>query len=515
MVIKKLLVANRGEIALRVMRACRELGITPVAIYSEADRDALHVRYADESYLIGPAPVTESYLNMERIVETARQCGADAVHPGYGLLSENAAFAEACANAGIIFVGPPVEAMQALGDKSVARRIAKEAGAPIVPGTDELTSWEEAEAAAARIGYPIMIKASAGGGGRGIRVVQRPEDLADTLQIASGEAKAAFGHGGVYLEKYLLPVRHIEVQVVGDKHGNVVALGERECSIQRRHQKIIEEAPSPAVDADLRQRFIEAAVAVAKAAGYYSVGTFEFLMDAGSNFYFMEANTRLQVEHPVTEMITGIDLVCDQIRLAMGERLPYRQDEITFRGASIECRITAEDPFNNFMPSLGRIEYVQEPSGPGVRVDSALYSGLEVMPYYDSLIAKLITWGRDRTEAIARMKRALQEYHIGGIITTIPFHLQILDHPDFVAGRLDTGFVERNLSTLKQLDGHHPDLPLVAAALIAREIAREIPTNGRSGGAAAEVKHWRLAGRSRLMSARQIGTGAWRWRNSI
>ncbi|HLA19310.1 MAG TPA: biotin carboxylase N-terminal domain-containing protein, partial [Dehalococcoidia bacterium] len=402
--IKKLLIANRGEIALRIVRACRELGISAVAVYSEADRNSLHVRHADEAYLIGPPPAQQSYLNGERIIETAKKAGADAVHPGYGFLAENADFAQACVDAGLVWVGPPPRLIRSLGDKVQARNLMKEAGIPVVPGSEEVTSKGKAASAATGIGYPIMIKAAAGGGGRGMRTVYRPEELPMALEAASREAATAFGHGALYLEKFLEPVRHIEVQVIADARGNAVSLGERECSIQRRHQKMIEEAPSTAVDAGLRGHLEEMALRAVRAAGYASVGTLEFLVDQEGGVNFLEMNTRLQVEHPVTELVTGVDLVADQILVAAGEELSYR--EVSIQGWAIECRVAAEDPFNSFLPSVGTVSFVSVPGGPGVRVDSALYDGLEISHYYDPLIAKLCTWGRTRREAIQRMRRA-------------------------------------------------------------------------------------------------------------
>ena len=491
---KKLLIANRGEIALRVLRACRELGITTVAVYSEVDRNSLHVRQADEAYLIGPAPARQSYLNAERILEVAQRAGVDAVHPGYGFLAENAAFAQACQDTGIAFVGPSPAAIALLGDKVRARTLMQQAGVPVVPGSKELTS-ANAAATATRIGYPILIKATAGGGGKGIRAVYRAEELPMAMEAASQEAASAFGHSQLYLEKFLQPVRHIEVQVIADQQGNIVPLGERECSIQRRHQKMIEEAPSTAVNGPLRRRLRELAITAVQAADYSNVGTVEFLLDEQGEVNFLEMNTRLQVEHPVTELVTGVDLVADQIRVAAGERLSYRRASV--RGWALECRIAAEDAFNNFLPSVGVISFVSVPGGPGVRVDSALYDGLEISHYYDPLIAKLCTWGRTRKEAIERMRRALHEFKIVGVSTNIPFHLQVLEDPHFLAGKLDTRFVERRLRPPAENGWAEERVALVAAALLAhRQRAQGPGGNGpqetTTGPWRQEDRRWRL-----------------------
>ena len=439
---RKVLVANRGEIALRVMRACRELGIATVAVYSEADATALHVRYADEARCIGPAVATRSYLNIEALIQAARETGAEAVHPGYGFLAENAAFARACREAGLVFIGPSPEAIELMGDKAAARTLAREAGVPVVPGTPDKVSTEEALAAAEEIGFPLMVKAAAGGGGRGIRVVERREELAGAVAIAAQEAQAAFGDGALYLERYLSRPRHVEVQVLGDEHGNVLHLFERECSIQRRRQKLLEEAPSPALTPDLRERICAAAVRLARAAGYTSAGTLEFLLDQEGQFYFLEMNTRIQVEHPVTELVTGVDLVKEQIRVAAGEPLRWRQEELELRGHAIEFRINAEDPEMGFFPSPGVVEALELPGGPGVRVDHALYAGYEIPPYYDSLVAKLIVWGADREEALARGRRALDELRIEGIETTASFHRRLLDDPDVIAAAYHVQFLD-------------------------------------------------------------------------
>ena len=439
----KILIANRGEIALRVISACRELGIRTVAIYSEADRDALHVRYADEDVCVGPYPSAASYLNISAIVSAAEITEADAIHPGYGFLSENAYFAEILQDCHIAFIGPQPEAIRKMGDKSLARRTAAAAGVPTVPGSPgPLESVDDALAFAAKAGYPVILKASAGGGGRGMRVARDERDLANAYETARAEAEKAFGNAEVYLEKYLEEPRHIEFQIFGDSHGNIRHLGERECSIQRRHQKLIEEAPSVVLDADLRRRMGEAAVATARAVGYVNAGTVEFLLDADGQFYFMEMNTRLQVEHPITEEVTALDLVKEQIAVAAGEPLSFLERDMAPRGHAIEFRINAEDPVT-FAPSPGRIVSFHPPGGLGVRLDTAAYQGYLIPPHYDSLIAKLIVWGRDRAEAISRGRRALDFFVIEGIKTTIPLQRRILDDPDFVAGRLSTRFMER------------------------------------------------------------------------
>jgi acetyl-CoA carboxylase biotin carboxylase subunit len=443
---KKILVANRGEIAVRVIRACRELGITSVAVYSDADRASLHVRKADEAYRIGPAAAAESYLNISKILEAAQRSGADAIHPGYGFLSENARFAQACAEAGIKFIGPTASSIEMMGSKTRGRREMEKAGLPFVPGTSRgLESIAQAEQVAAEIGYPVMLKAAAGGGGKGMRLVHAREELKPALEAARSEAQRAFGDGEVYLEKAIVNPRHIEMQVLADEHGNTVYLGERECSLQRRHQKVLEESPSPIVDADMRRRMGEVAVQVAKAAHYTNAGTVEFLVDQHKNFYFLEMNTRLQVEHPVTELITGLDLVHLQIRIAAGEKLPFAQQDVLIRGHAIECRIYAEDPDNNYFPSPGKITLLQDPAGPGVRLDSGIYEGWTVPIDYDPLLAKLIGYGTGRPQAIARLARALDEYFVGGIQTNLSLFQRILSDPEFQAGNVDTGFLDRLL----------------------------------------------------------------------
>jgi acetyl-CoA carboxylase biotin carboxylase subunit len=442
-VFSKVLIANRGEIAVRIIRACRELGIRTVAVFSQADADAMHVQLADESVCIGPPPPAQSYLQVPRIISAAEITGAEAIHPGYGFLAENPQFAEVCENCGIHFIGPPASSIQMMGDKAAARRLAARNGVSVLPGTEHpVRELEEARRAAREIGYPVIIKASAGGGGKGMRVVINPEGLESALATAAAEAAAAFGDAGVYLERFLPDPRHVEFQILIDAHGQGIHLAERDCSIQRRHQKLVEEAPSPGLNPSLRQTMGQAALSVARAAGYRNAGTVEFLLDERGDFYFMEMNTRIQVEHPVTEMVTGLDLVKTQFRIAAGEPLPVTQEEVRLAGHSLECRINAEDP-DRFLPSPGKVTNLRLPGGPGVRVDSHAYVGYIVPPYYDSLLAKLIVHGRDRDEAIARMQRALDEMLIQGVQTTIPFHQKVLRHPDFLAGKTSTRFLER------------------------------------------------------------------------
>ncbi len=445
--IEKVLIANRGEIALRVIRACRELGVSTVAVYSQADSESLHVKLADEAYCIGPPQSQRSYLHIPAIISTAVVTGADAVHPGYGFLSENANFAQICSDHRIKFIGPSVVAINSMGDKASAREAMRAAGVPVVPGSHGLIEDDnEAHKLAAEIGFPVIVKATAGGGGRGMRVAVDQASLSNALASARSEASAAFGDGGVYIEKYLKPIRHVEIQVMADSQGNCIHLGERDCSVQRRHQKLIEETPSPALTPELRQRMGEAAVRAAKQINYEGAGTVEFIL-AGNDFYFMEMNTRIQVEHPVTEFVTGVDLIKEQIRVASGMPLSVKQEDIEFRGHSIECRINAEDPDRNFLPSPGRVDAYIAPGGPGVRVDSHCYPGYVIPPYYDSLVSKLVVWGRDRQEAIARMQRALDEYAITGIKTTIPFHQRVLAHPMFQNGKdVSTDFIEKYMT---------------------------------------------------------------------
>jgi len=446
MPIGKLLIANRGEIALRILRTCREMGIATVAVHSTVDRNALHVQLADEAVCVGEAPSSRSYLNIPNILAAATSRGADAIHPGYGFLAENANFAEICQAHSITFVGPSPESIRAMGDKSTAKHTMQRVGVPTIPGSEGLLDTPEAAARLAdAMGYPVMIKATAGGGGRGMRLVPSASQLESLFRAAQGEAEAAFGNPGLYMEKFIDRPRHVEVQVLADRHGNVVHLGERDCSVQRRHQKLLEEAPSPGLSADLRQRMGDAAVSAARSIGYEGAGTVEFLLDRSGHFYFMEMNTRIQVEHPVTEMVTGIDLIAEQLRIAGGEPISVRQEEIHIHGHAIECRINAEDPSHNFRPTPGRITGWLPPGGPGVRVDSHVYTGYEIPPFYDSLIGKLIVWGVDRDAALRRLRRALSECAITGIPTTIDFHLALLDRPEFQRGEIHTKFVEQEM----------------------------------------------------------------------
>ena len=447
---KKILIANRGEIALRIMRACRELGVQSVAIHSTADQDSLHVKYADESVCVGKASSAESYLRIPNIIAAAEITGAEAIHPGYGFLAENAEFAEICAENNFVWIGPPAAVIRTMGDKATARAMAVEADVAVVPGTGLVDSVEEAALAAARFGYPVIIKATAGGGGKGMRVAWDEDELRKNYVAARTEAGAAFGNDQVYIEKFLVNPRHVEIQLMGDQHGKVLHFGERDCSVQRRHQKLIEEAPSPAVDPDLRARMGTAAVQLAKRVGYHSAGTVEFLLDEDGSFYFMEMNTRIQVEHPVTEMVTGRDLMKLMISVAAGEALPLKQSDIVVTGHAIECRINAENPERDFMPCPGRIFYYHAPGGPGVRVDTHVYSDYKVPPHYDSLLAKIITHGKDRAEAVARMRRALAECVFEGLPTSTPFHLEVLDNPVFLAGRATTRFLEEESSHLQE-----------------------------------------------------------------
>jgi acetyl-CoA carboxylase, biotin carboxylase subunit len=495
---KKILIANRGEIACRVIRTCREMRIAAVAVYSDVDSDALHVRMADEAYHIGPAPSNESYLRGERIIEVARASGADAIHPGYGFLSENAEFVRQVTAAGITFIGPPPEAMEAMGGKISARKIAIEAGVPVVPGTTEpLVSFEEASDVAASFGYPIMLKASAGGGGKGMRLVEAESELRSAFENARSEARASFGDDAVYIEKAVVRPRHVEIQIFSDKHGNHVHLGERECSIQRRHQKVIEEAPSPINSAELRSAMGECAVMVARAVGYVGAGTVEFLVsDLDRSFYFLEMNTRLQVEHPVTELVTGVDLVREQINVASGERLSFEQQDIHLRGHAIECRIYAEDPDQNFLPSPGRITKLRIPHGPGVRDDGGVYEGGEVSIYYDPMISKFAVHGRDRSEAIDRMRRALGEYEVAGIQTTLPFFRAVLEDEEFIVGQLDTGFISRFNARRQPVapDQVTTDIAVLAAGLGATNTIGNAAVEARNAG--REPSRWVAAGRA-------------------
>jgi acetyl-CoA carboxylase biotin carboxylase subunit len=502
---KKILIANRGEIAVRVIRACHEMGIAAVAVYSDVDRASLHVRKADEAYPIGAPAANESYLNISKILDVAARSGADAIHPGYGFLSENAKFARACADAGVKFIGPTAAAMDAMGSKTRARQAMERADVPFVPGTSRgLESFEQAREVAARIGYPVMLKAAAGGGGKGMRLVSSEADLRSALEGARSEAERSFGDSEVYVEKAILNPRHIEMQILADEHGNTVYLGERECSLQRRHQKVVEEAPSPVVDPDMRRRMGEVAVRVAETAGYTNAGTVEFLVDQQKNFYFLEMNTRLQVEHPVTELVTGLDLVHLQIHIANGERLPFTQEEVKIRGHAIECRIYAEDPDNNYFPSPGKITLLLLPSGPGIRRDSGMYEGWTVPMDYDPLLAKLIGYGTDRAQAIGRLRRALNEYFVGGIKTNISLFRRILSNPDFQAANMDTGFLDRLLKEEQPVstdDARATEVAVIAAGLFAvlgqaaagageRAVIQDSPSkaNPRSNWKAAAIR---------------------------
>jgi acetyl-CoA carboxylase biotin carboxylase subunit len=463
--IRKILIANRGEIALRIIRACREMGMQTVAIYSDADRTAAHVRLADEAYPVGPPPSSQSYLVIDNVIAAARASGAQAIHPGYGFLSENEDFAERVAAEGLIFIGPPADAMRRMGNKTEARKLAKSIGVPTVPGTEEgIRSTDEARRIASSIGYPVLIKAAAGGGGKGMRLVEAPGELDAAIERAKGEALSAFGDDTVYIEKYVQKPRHIEIQILADRFGNTVYLGERECSIQRRHQKVIEEAPSCIVTPELRQRMGESAVRLAKACGYVNAGTLEFLVDHELNFYFLEMNTRLQVEHPVTEMTTGIDLVRQMIHIAAGDPLPFKQEDIKMTGHAIECRIYAEDVENNFAPSIGKIEHLEPSLGPGMREDSGVFEGDSVQIYYDPMLSKLIAWASDRQHAIERMRRSLREYAVVGVDTTIPFCLFVMENENFIKGNFDTSFVQKEFSAEK-LRYKEEQMAAVAAAL--------------------------------------------------
>ena len=464
--IKKVLIANRGEIALRVMRSCREMGITSVAVFSESDRRSMHVRYADEAYFIGPSPSAESYLVIDKIIDAAKQSGADAIHPGYGFLSENAEFADRCKKEGIIFIGPSSYAIKTMGDKITARKTMVDAGVPVVPGSEMITDENDAIKKIKEIGLPVMVKASAGGGGKGMRLVHKEKDIISSLRAAQSEARAAFGNDAIYIEKYIKSPHHIEFQILGDTHGNVIHLFERECSVQRRHQKVVEETPSPLMTPEIRKEMGDFAVAAAKAVNYSGAGTIEFIVDEKLNYYFLEMNTRLQVEHPITERVVGVDLVKQQINIANGLELELKQDELRQYGHAIECRIYAEDPENDFMPSPGVIRHITEPLGLGVRHDGYVYEGFEIPIYYDPLISKLVVWARTREEAIARMKRALYAYKITGVKTSIPFLNRIMETADFVKGKYNTNFIEKNSDFLMFPDKHEvkvEDVAIIAA----------------------------------------------------
>jgi acetyl-CoA carboxylase biotin carboxylase subunit len=492
---KKVLVANRGEIAVRIIRACREVGIETVAVFSEADRQALHVRYADEAYLLGPAQSRDSYLRGDKIIDIARKSGADAIHPGYGFLAEREDFAQACIEAEMVFIGPKPSSIAAMGDKMTARETVRKAGVPVVPGTEDVGNMSDDDllSIAPKIGFPLLIKATAGGGGKGMREVSSLEEMPELLVSARREAESSFGEGNVYLEKLVEGARHIEIQILADGHGNVLHLHERECSIQRRHQKLVEEAPSPFLDNDLREQMGAVAVKAAQAVDYVNAGTIEFLVDKDKNFYFLEMNTRLQVEHPVTEMVTGVDIVKEQIRVARGRPLQYKQEDIKINGAAIECRINAEDPFNNFMPSTGKITHSLLPTGPGVRVDTGVYPGFEISSYYDPLISKLIVWGETRAQAILRMRRALEEYRIVGVRTNIPFHQMLMDSHRFMGGQYDTRFVEERFEVLEEQNGNDAEIAAVLASLVAhtetQRSAQFVQRNER------DTSNWKWVGR--------------------
>jgi acetyl-CoA carboxylase biotin carboxylase subunit len=500
---QKILIANRGEIAVRVIRACRELGVSPVAVFSEADAKALHVRMSDEAYCLGPPPSNQSYLNIAGIIAAAIRAGAEAVHPGYGFLAENAEFARAVTTAGLTFIGPSPDAMEVMGEKTSARRAAVAAGVPVVPGTTEsLQDYAAAHTTAAEFGYPVMLKAAAGGGGKGMRQVAKESELRSRFEAAQSEAQAAFGNPEVYLEKLVERPRHIEIQIFADSQGNCVHLGERECSIQRRHQKVVEECPSPIDDLSLRERMGTAAIKIARAVNYVGAGTVEFLFsDATREFYFLEMNTRLQVEHPVTELVTGFDLVREQITVAAGAQLSFSQDDVCWRGHAIECRVYAEDPDNNFFPSPGRITFLRVPAGPGIRDDSGVIEGDEVSIYYDPMISKLAAWGKTRAQAIDRLRRALDEYAVGGIKTTLPFFREIVRDEEFIAGRLDTGFISRfwerrpaerpHPASGTQASNLQQDIAIIAAALVYARAQRTTSPDYQAG----EKSKWKAAGR--------------------
>jgi acetyl-CoA carboxylase, biotin carboxylase subunit len=494
---RKILIANRGEIAVRVERACREMGVRTAAVYSEVDRHALHVRCADEAYLIGPPQAAESYLAIDKIIDVAKRSGAEAIHPGYGFLAENPAFAERCEKEGLKLVGPSAHAMRTMGSKTLARRTVQAAGVPVVPGTVEpIATEEEVFRVAGRIGFPIMLKATAGGGGKGLRFVRGEAELSSALRMARSEAKSAFGDDSVYIEKYIENPRHVEIQILGDRHGNTVHLCERECSIQRRHQKVIEESPSVIVTPEVRQAMGRVAIEAARAVAYEGAGTVEFLVDRDLNFYFLEMNTRLQVEHPVTEMVTGIDIVKEQIRIAAGERISFRQEDVKQTGHAIECRVYAEDPDRNFMPCPGLVTSLRTPGGPGVRDDSGVFEGFEIPIHYDPIISKLVAWGRDRNEAIARMRRALGEYVVTGVKTTIPFHIRVMNNRHFLEGNFDTNFIDKVFFREEsERELPHPDVAVMTAAiqLFLDERIRAVARRPAEAGGAASM--WKYSAR--------------------
>lgn len=495
----KVLIANRGEIAVRIIRACRELGIETVAVYSEVDRQALHVRYADEAYLLGPAPSRESYLRADKIIAIAKKSGAQAIHPGYGFLAERADFAQQCKDEGLIFIGPKPSAIAAMGDKAIARATVTKAGVKVVPGTEGEGSLSDDRllSISQEIGFPLLIKATAGGGGKGMREVKNIEEMPGLIESARREAEASFGDGNVYLEKLVVGARHIEIQILADQHGNVIHLGERECSLQRRHQKLLEESPSSFIgdDSDLRERMGSVAVKAALAVDYVNAGTIEFLVDKDKNFYFLEMNTRLQVEHPVTEMVTGIDIVKEQIRIARGRHLSYTQEDVHFNGAAIECRINAEDPYNSYLPSTGLISHSILPTGPGIRVDTGVYPGFEISSFYDPLISKLVSWGESRGQAILRMRRALEEYRIVGVRTNIPFHQRMMDSHRFMGGQFDTRFVEERFSmdNTDETNNMNMEVAAVIAAMITHQNLEHSAQIVRRGE--RDASNWKWVGR--------------------
>jgi len=494
---QKILIANRGEIAVRVERACREMGVRTVAVYSDIDRHALHVRFADEAYRIGPSPAAESYLLLERVLEVAKESGAEAIHPGYGFLAENPVFAERCEQEGVKLIGPTAHAMRTMGSKTIARKTVKAAGVPVVPGTvDPIATEEEVFRVAGEIGFPVMLKATAGGGGKGLRLVRGEGDLRSALRMARSEAKSAFSDDSVYLEKYIENPRHVEIQILGDRHGNYVHLCERECSIQRRHQKVIEESPSVLITPEIRAAMGKVAIDAARAVDYEGAGTIEFLVDRDRNFYFLEMNTRLQVEHPITEMVTGVDIVKEQIRIAAGFPLSIRQEEVRQEGHAIECRIYAEDPDRNFMPCPGLITSLRTPGGPGVRDDSGVFEGFEIPIFYDPIISKLVAWGKTREEAIARMKRALQEYVVTGVKTTIPFHIRVMNNRNFLEGAFDTNFIDQVFFREEERRSlPEPDAALITAAVHLFLEERTRAVDRRSGEPGEPVSMWKYSTR--------------------
>lgn len=487
---KKILIANRGEIAVRIIRACKELQVQTVAVYSDADRNAMHVMLADEAYHIGPPKPAESYLVKEKIIEVAKKSGAEAIHPGFGFLSENDSFAELCEQEGIVFIGPSAEAIRLMGDKITARKIAMKAKVPLVPGSDGAVTDVEASRVAEEIGYPVMIKASAGGGGKGMRLVNSEDEFEASLRMARSEASSSFGDDSVFVERFVQKPRHIEIQILGDKHGNILHLFERECSIQRRHQKVIEEAPSGFISSKTRKKMGDVAVSIAKAVNYYGAGTVEFIMDQDENFYFLEMNTRIQVEHPVTEMITGLDIVKWMIRIADGEKLPFKQSNLKIKGHAVECRVYAEDPAMNFLPSPGTLQYIKAPTGPGVRDDSSMYSGCEITSYYDPMLSKLVTWADTREEAIKKMKSALLEYIVLGVRTNIGFLIRVMDSEEFIKADIDTGFIERHPELLNPEDIDNQPALIAAAMIMNNTVSSDESVNGKATGS-----NWKLHGR--------------------